>query len=50
MRATDAEPSRIVAAQNAAKAFLNDLPPSRAVGIVAFLARHRWRSCPYAVA
>ena len=36
MRATDVEPSRIVAAQNAAKAFLNDLPRHVRVGIVAF--------------
>ena len=36
MRATDVEPSRIVAAQNAAKAFLKDLPRHVKVGIVAF--------------
>ncbi|MES2979553.1 MAG: VWA domain-containing protein [Pseudomonadota bacterium] len=36
MRATDVEPNRLVAAQNAAKAFLTDLPRSVKVGIVAF--------------
>ena len=36
MRATDVLPSRLVAAQNAAKAFLADLPRSVKVGIVAF--------------
>ena len=36
MRATDVQPSRIVAAQNAAKAFLADLPRHVKVGIVAF--------------
>ena len=36
MRATDVQPSRIVAAQNAAKAFLADLPRHIKVGIVAF--------------
>ena len=36
MRATDVQPSRIVAAQNAAKAFLGDLPRHVKVGIVAF--------------
>ena len=36
MRATDVQPSRIVAAQNAAKAFLTDLPRHVKVGIVAF--------------
>ena len=36
MRATDVAPSRIVAAQNAAKAFLTDLPRDVKVGIVAF--------------
>jgi Ca-activated chloride channel family protein len=36
MRATDVQPSRIVAAQNAAKAFLTDLPRDVKVGIVAF--------------
>ena len=36
MRATDVEPTRIVAAQNAAKAFLKDLPRHVRVGIVAF--------------
>jgi Ca-activated chloride channel family protein len=36
MRATDVEPTRIVAAQNAAKAFLAELPRHVRVGIVAF--------------
>jgi Ca-activated chloride channel family protein len=36
MRATDVEPTRIIAAQNAAKAFLADLPRHVRVGIVAF--------------
>ncbi len=36
MRATDVAPSRIVAAQNAAKAFLTALPRDVKVGIVAF--------------
>lgn len=36
MRATDVKPSRIVAAQTAAKAFLTELPRHVKVGIVAF--------------
>ena len=36
MRATDVKPNRLVAAQNAAKAFLAELPRSVKVGIVAF--------------
>ncbi len=36
MRATDVLPSRIVAAQEAAKAFVNDLPREVRVGIVSF--------------
>jgi Ca-activated chloride channel family protein len=36
MRATDVEPNRLVAAQNAAKAFIEELPPDVRVGIVAF--------------
>jgi Ca-activated chloride channel family protein len=36
MRATDVLPNRLVAAQNAAKAFLADLPRGVKVGIVAF--------------
>jgi Ca-activated chloride channel homolog len=36
MRAKDVEPSRLVAAQNAAKAFLAELPRHVRVGIVAF--------------
>jgi Ca-activated chloride channel family protein len=36
MRATDIAPSRIVAAQNAVKAFVAELPPNVRVGIVTF--------------
>jgi Ca-activated chloride channel family protein len=36
MRATDVQPNRLVAAQNAAKAFLAELPRHVRVGIVAF--------------
>src|SRR3954471_3679916 len=36
MRATDVQPSRLVAAQNAAKAFIGELPRNVKVGIVAF--------------
>jgi Ca-activated chloride channel family protein len=36
MRATDVEPNRLVAAQNAAKAFLAELPRHVRVGVVAF--------------
>ena len=36
MRATDVQPNRLVAAQNAAKAFLGELPRHVKVGIVAF--------------
>ena len=36
MRATDVKPNRLVAAQNAAKAFLAELPRNVRVGIVAF--------------
>jgi len=36
MRATDVQPNRLVAAQNAAKAFLEDLPAHVRVGIVTF--------------
>ena len=36
MRATDVEPNRLVAAQNAAKAFIDELPPSVRLGIVSF--------------
>ncbi|HQQ69982.1 MAG TPA: VWA domain-containing protein [Alicycliphilus sp.] len=36
MRATDVEPDRLTAAQNAAKAFINDLPRHVRVGVVAF--------------
>jgi Ca-activated chloride channel family protein len=36
MRATDVEPSRIVASQAAAKAFVADMPPSTRIGVVSF--------------
>jgi Ca-activated chloride channel family protein len=36
MRAKDVEPNRLVAAQNAAKAFIADLPPTTRIGVVAF--------------
>jgi Ca-activated chloride channel family protein len=36
MRATDVQPNRLVAAQNAAKAFIGELPRTVRVGIVAF--------------
>jgi len=36
MRATDVQPSRIVAAQEAAKAFIADQPPFTRIGIVSF--------------
>ncbi|SNS14218.1 Ca-activated chloride channel family protein [Noviherbaspirillum humi] len=36
MRATDVQPNRLVAAQNAAKAFIEELPSKVKVGIVAF--------------
>ncbi len=36
MRATDVEPNRMIAAQTAAKAFVQDLPQDVRVGIVAF--------------
>ncbi len=36
MRATDVQPNRMVAAQEAAKAFLNDLPRHVRVGVVSF--------------
>jgi Ca-activated chloride channel family protein len=38
MRATDVEPNRMVAAQNAAKAFVNDQPRTVRIGIVSFAA------------
>ncbi len=36
MRATDVEPNRLVAAQNAAKAFIDELPVNVRLGIVSF--------------
>jgi Ca-activated chloride channel homolog len=36
MRATDVEPNRLIASQNAAKAFLTELPKSVRVGVVSF--------------
>jgi Ca-activated chloride channel family protein len=36
MRATDVEPNRLVASQNAAKAFIAELPQSVRVGVVSF--------------
>jgi Ca-activated chloride channel family protein len=36
MRATDVEPNRLVASQNAAKAFINELPRAVRVGVVSF--------------
>src|SRR5258707_9772601 len=36
MRATDVEPNRLVAAQNAAKAFVAEVPESVRIGVVAF--------------
>jgi Ca-activated chloride channel family protein len=36
MRATDVEPSRMVAAQEAAKSFIEELPPDVRIGIVSF--------------
>jgi Ca-activated chloride channel family protein len=36
MRATDIEPDRITAAQNAAKAFISEMPASVRIGVVAF--------------
>ena len=44
MRATDVQPNRLVAAQNAAKAFIADLPRNVRVGIVAFAGTARWCS------
>jgi Ca-activated chloride channel family protein len=36
MRAADVQPNRLIAAQNAAKAFIADMPPNTMVGIVSF--------------
>ena len=36
MRATDVEPTRLIAAQNAAKAFVQEVPPDVRIGIVEF--------------
>ncbi len=38
MRATDVEPSRLEAAQTAARAFVADQPPNTRIGVVAFAA------------
>lgn len=38
MRATDVEPNRLVAAQNAAKAFVAEQPQATRIGVVAFAA------------
>ena len=38
MRATDVQPNRLVAAQEAARAFVHDQPPRTKVGIVSFAA------------
>src|SRR5215467_11800542 len=38
MRAKDVEPSRLEAAQNAARAFVADLPSSTKIGVVSFAA------------
>jgi Ca-activated chloride channel family protein len=38
MRATDVEPSRIAAAQAAARAFVNDVPSATRIGVVSFAA------------
>ena len=38
MRARDIEPSRIVAAQTAAKAFVGEVPPKTRIGVVSFAA------------
>jgi len=38
MKATDVDPSRIIAAQVAARAFVNDLPARTRIGIVSFAA------------
>jgi Ca-activated chloride channel family protein len=36
MRATDVEPNRLVASQNAAKAFIAEMPPSTRIGVISF--------------
>jgi Ca-activated chloride channel family protein len=38
MRATDVKPNRLVAAQEAARAFVSDQPPSARIGVVSFAA------------
>ena len=39
MRATDVEPNRLVAAQNAAKQFVAEQPENVRIGVVSFAAR-----------
>jgi len=46
MRAADVEPDRITAAQNAAKAFINELPRHVRVGIVAFAGSAQMAQLP----
>ncbi len=36
MRATDVQPNRLAAAQDAARSFVNDLPPRTRVGVISF--------------
>ena len=50
MRATDVAPSRIAAAREAAKAFVQDQPPDVRIGIVAFAAQASWCSSRRATA
>src|ERR1700693_2218412 len=38
MRATDVDPTRLVAAQTAGRAFVADLPPRTRIGVVSFAA------------
>jgi Ca-activated chloride channel family protein len=46
MRATDVKPNRLVAAQVAAKAFLEELPRNVRWASSPLPAPPRWRSCP----
>ena len=50
MRATDVEPDRLTAAQNAAKAFIKDLPRHVRVGVVAFAGTAQLAALPLIVA